>query len=112
VSEDYGKATLQRGPFIYCLEQRDNPEVAVFDAALDGSAPVETSPATDELASAVLLRTGGFAFTPPLTKQPLYSYQPAVPSRRVRLTWIPYYAFHDRGPADYTVWLPCRNCGW
>jgi len=112
VSEDYGKATLQRGPFIYCLEQRDNPEVAVFDAALDGSAPVETFPATDALAGAVLLRTGGFAFSPPLTEQPLYSYQPAVPSRRVRLTWIPYYAFHDRGPADYTVWLPCRNCGW
>ncbi|GIU76825.1 MAG: hypothetical protein KatS3mg005_0063 [Bryobacteraceae bacterium] len=112
VSEDYGKAALQRGPFIYCLESHDNPGFSVFDAALDGSAAMEAVPAAGAPAGAVLLRTSGLAYNPPLGKQPLYGYQPILPEQRVRLTFIPYYAFHDRGPADYTVWLPCRNCGW
>ena len=112
VGEDYGKAALQRGPFIYCLESHDNPGFSVFDAALDGSAAMEAVPSASAPAGAVLLRTSGLAYNPPLEKQPLYGYQPILPVQRVRLTFIPYYAFHDRGPADYTVWLPCRNCGW
>ncbi len=112
VSEDYGKAALQRGPFVYCLEQHDNPGVSVFEAALDGRAPIETVPGAGALAGAALLRTTGFSHPAPLARQPLYGFQPAVPERPVQLTLIPYYAFHDRGPADFTVWLPCRRCGW
>jgi len=112
VGEDYGKAALQRGPFVYCLEALDNPGISVFDAVLDGAAPIETAPPAGAPAGAVLLRAAGFAYTPSLDQRPLYGFQPTVPEQRVRLTFIPYYAFHDRGPSDYTVWLPCRNCGW
>lgn len=112
VGEDYGKAALQRGPFVYCLEQHDNPGLAVFEVALDGRAPIETVPGSDALSGATLLRTAGFAHSTPLERRPLYDFQPAVPEKSVPLTFIPYFAFHDRGPADFTVWLPCRRCGW
>ncbi|MCS7041511.1 MAG: glycoside hydrolase family 127 protein [Bryobacteraceae bacterium] len=112
VSEDYGKAALQRGPIVYCLEKHDNPDVDVFEVALDGGAPLETEAATGALAGAVLLKTQGLAYEGPLGRRPLYEFQPAVPARRVPLVFVPYFAFHDRGPADFTVWLPCRGCGF
>ncbi len=112
VSEDYGKAALQRGPFIYCLERRDNPDVDVFEVSLDGRAPIETAAGTGTLGGAVLLRTQGFAYDGPLGRKPLYGYRPITAQGRVPLVFIPYYAFHDRGPADFTVWLPCRGCGF
>lgn len=109
VSEDYGKAALQRGPFIYCLEKHDNPDVDVFEVALDARAPLGTAPGSGALAGAVLLRTQGLAYEEPLSQKPLYDFAPLTPSRRVPLVFIPYYAFHDRGPADFTVWLPLKN---
>lgn len=109
VSEDYGKTALQRGPFIYCLEKHDNPDVDVFEVVLDGRAPVETMPGTATLAGAVLLKTYGYAYDEPLGRKPLYGFSPVVAHRRVPLVFVPYYAFHDRGPADFTVWLPEKN---
>lgn len=112
VGEDYGKAALQRGPFVYCLESIDNPGFSVFEAALSGGGSIRTLPPMAAPAGAVRLLTGGFAYSPPLEERPLYGFQPVTPLKPVTLTFIPYYAFHDRGPADYTVWLPCLNCGW
>lgn len=106
IAEDYGKAALQRGPFLYCLERHDNPEIDVFEAALDGRAQIETIPGGAALSGAVLLRTMGFAWKEPLTAQQLYDFRPLAPDRRVPLVFIPYFAFHDRGPADFTLWLP------
>jgi hypothetical protein len=112
VSEDFGKAALERGPFVYCLEQHDNPGVSVFEAALDGKGAIRVSQGEGPLAGIALLVTEGLAWRMPLGQLPLYGYGPVAPDRPVKLTFIPYYLFHDRGPADYTVWLPCRNCGW
>ncbi|MGB9611723.1 MAG: glycoside hydrolase family 127 protein, partial [Bryobacteraceae bacterium] len=106
VGEDHGKAALQRGPFIYCLEKHDNADVDVFEVALDGNAAVEPLPGSGPLSGAVLLRTGGLAYDGRLGERPLYEFQPLLPRRRVRLVFVPYYAFHDRGPADFTVWVP------
>ena len=111
VSEDHGKAALQRGPFIYCLEKHDNPDVDVFEVSLNGRAGLEPVRGSGALSGAILLRTEGLAYDGPLSERPLYEFQPAAPRRRVRLVFVPYYAFHDRGPADFTVWLPCVNCG-
>lgn len=108
VPEDNGKAALQRGPIVYMLEQHDNPDTSVFDAALDHAAPIVAAFRPSLLGGVTVLTHHGFTYPQPQDKAPLYSFQPSIPSRRARLTFAPYYAFHDRGPADMTVWVPVR----
>ncbi len=108
VPEDNGKAALQRGPLVYMLEQPDNPGPSVFDVALDHAAPIAARFQPALLGGVTVLTHRGLAYTRPLDAAPLYSFQPAVPARPTNLTFVPYYAFHDRGPAGMTVWVPVR----
>lgn len=108
VPEDNGKAALQRGPVVYCLEQPDNPEAPVFEVALDGKSAIKVERQSGLAGGAMVLRQAGFAYERPLTSAPLYSWEEWRPARPLRLTFIPYFAFHDRGPAAMTVWVPVR----
>lgn len=107
VPENYGKAAVQRGPFLYCLEQTDLPEASVFDAALTGAA---FTPVTKQshFRQAVTLLEGPALIPPrPLSEAPLYSIgRPVRPTRPTRITLIPYFTFHNRGDAPFTVWMP------
>lgn len=108
VAENNGKAALQRGPIVYALEQHDNSEAPVFDSAIDRAAPIlaEFRPAL--LGGVTVLTHRGLAYERSQDSAPLYSFQPFTPARRAALTFVPYYAFHDRGPADMAVWIPVR----
>jgi hypothetical protein len=108
VPEDHGKAALQRGPIVYMLEQHDNPDASVFDVALDRAMPIVAVFRPPLLGGVTVLTHRGLASPRPLDQAPLYSFRPPALSRRVELTFVPYYAFHDRGPADMTVWVPLR----
>lgn len=108
IPENYGKAALQRGPIVYALEQHDNPAPSVFDFAIDRSAPIVAEDRPALLGGVTVLTHRGLAYDQPQDKAPLYSFQPPAPARRVNLTFVPYYTFHDRGPADMSVWIPVR----
>jgi hypothetical protein len=107
VAETYGKAAVQRGPFLYCLEQADLAEATVFDVALSGAAfrPV----AKQNLFRMPVTVLEGSALMPakPLSEAPLYltGRQPQ-PSRPVRIMLVPYFTFHNRGDTPFTVWMP------
>lgn len=107
VPETNGKAALQRGPIVYALEGHDNPQDSVFDVALDHTAPITAAFEPSLLGGVTTLSHRGLAFSA-LDSAPLYSYQPAGPARPVNLKLVPYFAFHDRGPSDMTVWIPVR----
>ena len=72
VPENYGKAAVQRGPLVYCLEQSDNGTTPVSDVALNaqGGFKVETGDA--RLGGATVLRHKGRAWQPSLASEPLY----------------------------------------
>lgn len=107
VAETYGKAAVQRGPFLYCLEQADLAQASVFDVALSG--PSFRPVAKQNLFRMPVTVLEGFALMPPkpLSEAPLYSTgrQPQ-PSRPVRVTLVPYFTFHNRGDTPFTVWMP------
>jgi DUF1680 family protein len=103
VPEDFGKAAVQRGPILYCLEQPESAEASVFDVALSGGGFVEES-----RDGVTLLRHSGLTYAKPLNSEPLYGFGAWKASRPVSLTLRPYYLFHDRGPAAMTVWLPLQ----
>ncbi len=114
VREDLGRLAVERGPLVYCLEQ---PDQLGLDSIFDASLPVGADPSKefkaeflpDKLGGIVVLRHAGLATAKPLSDQALYQTLAAVqrPStREVELTFIPYYAWANRGPANMQVWIP------
>jgi DUF1680 family protein len=79
-----GKVTVTRGPLVYCLESVDNPNVDIFNVAIDKSS----------LAS-VFDRTslGGITKIIGQTK----ADEP--------LTFVPYHLWGNRGESTMTVWV-------
>jgi DUF1680 family protein len=107
VPETFGKVAVQRGPFLYCLEQNDLTGPSVFDVALTGADlhPVRRQDKFE--GSLTLLEGHGLATPAPATDSPLYVYgKPALPSQPVELTLIPYFAFNNRGDTAFAVWMP------
>lgn len=110
VAENYGKVAVERGPLVYCLEEQDQPAgVSVFDVALPGGAPRFRAEERREFHGITVLKHDGFAWTPGLESEPLYgpAGEAAARGRRtVELTFIPYYAWANRGPSRMRVWIP------
>jgi DUF1680 family protein len=80
-----GRVALTRGPLVYCAESVDNPGVAVPGACLDLSRPLEAVASAPHFSGARAMR----GFTPEGTP----------------LTFIPYYAWGNRGPSSMEVWV-------
>ena len=113
VREDINKTALRRGPFIYCLEEADNgtdlhtlsvcaaakPETVMLNIAgtdvaalrIDGKKLINVCDSTDVDAE---------------TKAaPLYSTLKKPEYKDVKLTYVPYYAWNNRGEGEMSVWV-------
>ncbi len=106
VPEDYGKAAVQRGPLVYCLEQSDNGQMPVSDVALNAQAGFTVEAGDARLGGATVLRHNGRAWKPSLASEPLYGFAVPKPAAEATLTFVPYYTFHNRGASAMTVWIP------
>lgn len=100
VREEIGKAALQRGPVVFCLEERDNGpclhqlslsrgEVLIFNA--DSSVP-----------GSMAIHAGGLRQKP--ASDELYTQTPGQ-KEPAELTFIPYYAWANRGENEMAVWV-------
>jgi DUF1680 family protein len=112
VVEDNGRAAVQRGPIVYCLEQLDQqPGVPVSDVALINASSEEAFSESYErelLDGVVILRHEGAAIQPAAERKNLYfsASAPAGKSAKVALTFIPYYTWANRQPTPMQVWTP------
>lgn len=106
VPEDYGKVAVQRGPLVYCLEQEDQPGTSVFDAAVSLPAKLEAERKPALLGGITVLHHKGLSYGPRAEAMPLYSTKAADARMEAELTFVPYYVFHNRGPARMVVWVP------
>ena len=108
VPEDFGRAAVERGPLVYCLEQHDQPDgVAVSDVLLSSGKPFNTSRDEKLLGGTLTILHQGMTYSKPLADAPLYAAPAAFLAQRpVSLTFIPYYAWANRGPAPMQVWIP------
>ncbi|MGB7494571.1 MAG: beta-L-arabinofuranosidase domain-containing protein [Candidatus Acidiferrum sp.] len=111
VVDDYGRAAVQRGPLVYCLEQLDQPEgVPLYDVSLDLRPPTtsqfhqEFRP--DLLGGIVVLKHIGAANESSASK--LYQRYTAtkISASPIELTFIPYYAWANRAATPMQVWTP------
>jgi len=116
VREDAGRVALQRGPVVYCLESADQPgPESLFDAELvAGRQPFQEKFEGDLLGGLVALRHAGAVAEKPFAEDPLYLGEggPTVrPFKSVDLTFIPYYAWANRGMTSMEVWVPLDQTG-
>ena len=102
-----GCVALQRGPVVYCLEQRDQPgELSVDDVSIDLEAPVEVTTGPDGTITLTGRGSGGAArgWAGELYRP---ADAPAVPlATPVRWVATPYYRWANRGVSPMRVWLP------
>lgn len=97
IPEDAGKAALMRGPIVYCIEAVDNGEnLRNFTLLPDKEIQVLPS----RFGVPVLKTTA-------LYKQPTAALYQPIGSGKVEkpLTFIPYFAFANRGETEMLVWI-------
>ena len=113
VVENTNRVAVHRGPLVYCLEQLDQPNgTTLADVAIPASAaqkPAFTESFDKNLLDGVaVLRLEGASLQTPDSQRALYFPASSSPSKftRIPLTFIPYYAWANRTPAQMQVWTP------
>jgi DUF1680 family protein len=113
--EDAGRVAVERGPLVYCLESADQPSLpSLFDVTLTGSpATFQTEYRPGLLGGLMVLQHSGLVTQKPLATEPLYREMLArqAPPKTTQLTFIPYYAWANRGPLPMEVWIPFQSKG-
>ncbi len=102
VREDIGKAAVMRGPLVYCMEQADNGE-NLHLLRLEPEAGFTAC--SLEIAGRQVLALKGKGWRQrPTEGQRLYSVYTRPQFDPVSLTWVPYYAWANRGEGEMQVW--------
>lgn len=106
VSADIGKAAIQRGPVVYCLESVDNPGILLHSARIPAH-PEFTLKQTEGLPEeTVALLFRGEAVKP--SDGPLYTTNPPV-YEAVELCAIPFALWQNREEADMQIFLQVKE---
>lgn len=112
VADDTGRVAVQRGPLIYCLEEIDQPAgISLSDVAVNpgrhSSDQFKPEFRNDLLGGMVVLHHEGAVYERESPEKLLYSqYKRDAGSRKVSLTFIPYYAWANRQATYMQVWNP------
>jgi hypothetical protein len=105
VQADFAKVAIQRGPFVYCLEEEDNGP-ALFTIRLPSSALLTVEQRPDLLGGVVAIGSAGTSPAPGSGGTGLYGERgrdQAVIDRP--LLFIPYYSWANRAPGEMLVWV-------
>ena len=111
VREDVGRVAVERGPLVYCLESADQPGIgSLFDAEMTTlAAPFSENFDGDLLGGVLVLRHKGAVAEKPFEDGPLYQVAAKAvrpPFKPAELSFIPYYAWANRGLTSMEVWVP------
>ncbi len=97
VENDRGKLAYQRGPLVYCFEDKDNHNGWMFDHFISQDEKVESQFEEDLLGGVVTLSVKGNKVGRSGSSK---SVEPVV------LKAIPYYAWNNRGTSNMLIWMP------
>jgi len=107
VPDNRGCVALQRGPLVYCLEGVDHQHQDVRDLTLQNHPVFEIQREPDLLDGITSITANGLACLN-CDEAPLYQPLPERGTEsltELRLKYIPYYAWANRGPTSMAVWL-------
>jgi uncharacterized protein len=113
VADDTGRVAVQRGPLVYCLEGLDQPQgVDLSEVALrpgkQAGEDFQSEFRKDLLDGVIVLHHPGLARENNASGTALYPRYngESAKTRRVDLTFIPYYAWSNRMATAMQVWTP------
>jgi hypothetical protein len=99
-----GKIALQRGPLVYCLEEADNgPHLHQIVLPADSVLQLRSDAALLGGVATIQCEVGRMASDG--WNGRLYRHEAAAVSTREEATFIPYYAWSNRGLGEMTVWV-------
>ena len=102
VRETIGKVAVQRGPIVYCLEEADNGK-DMHMLKVDENARFETEEKEIATESVIAIKAQGWRQRK-VQNTGLYFAHGKTEYERTTLTWIPYYAWANRGEGEMQVW--------
>ena len=91
--DDRGKVALERGPVVFCLEGKDQPDNTVFDKYILDSTPIQSHFEKDLLNGVVILEGNA------------KELQRNGEVKDVRFRAIPYSTWNNRGGDQMEVWI-------
>lgn len=105
----FGKVALQRGPFVYCLEEADNG-AGLYQLRLPRQSDFEVIP-DDSLRKGlhVIQATGERVVAEKKWDNHLYRSDSAWYKDSATLRFIPYFTWANRGLGEMTVWVEESN---
>lgn len=102
VRETIGKVAVQRGPVVYCLEEADNGK-DLHLLKVDENARFEAEEKVIATESVIAVKAQGWR-QKKVQNAGLYFAHARTEYERTTLTWIPYYAWANRGEGEMQVW--------
>lgn len=104
VRADLGKAAIQRGPVVYCIEEADNGS-NIFDIILDADSELKEIYEDDFLSGAVTIHTTGYRRNDGgVSKEALYSPYTGK-KEKISIKAVPYCLWGNRGAGEMEVWI-------
>lgn len=94
VEDDRGKLAISRGPIVYCLEGKDQPDTHVFNKYIPEGANFTAEYQKDLLNGVVTLKANA------------YEVEPDGTTKEVSVKAIPYSTWNNRGNDEMIVWIP------
>ena len=100
-----GRCAIRYGPFIFCLEQPDNPDADVWSIEIDASSPLQVKWLGDLLEGTWVVEGEGWAASESWAGK-LYLPLDRAPGAVKRVRWraIPYALWANRQPGPMHVW--------
>jgi DUF1680 family protein len=105
IRENIGQVAVSRGPLVYCIEEADNgPNLHLYSL---GEYPDFKVQFKKELLGGIRVITSNSLLIYYYNWQGKNLYRRATPElyKKQRLTWIPYYAWANRGKGEMRVWI-------
>ncbi len=104
VEADRWQVAIQRGPLVYCLEERDQ-SVPLHRLAVRTDNALEARWEASLLGGMMVIEGAALAL-PPESDWGDALYRPLKPREPTRFRAIPYYAWDNREPCPMRVWMP------
>jgi DUF1680 family protein len=105
IRENIGQVAISRGPLVYCIEEADNgPNLHLYSL---GEYPDFKVQFKKDLLGGIRVITSNSLLIYYYNWQGKSLYRKATPElyKKQRLTWIPYYAWANRGRGEMRVWI-------
>jgi DUF1680 family protein len=107
VEETSDQVAIKCGPIVYCLESSELPEeIPMENVAISKDTKLRGPFASEVLQGVSVIEADAVLKSSPEWHNELYRPLKRAEETKLKVRFIPYYAWANRGPTEMTVWLP------